>query len=85
MNCCRFEFLCSFPDSGLSTGIEKIGTDFGDREVSLESVVQAGLRDGATEIVVVTHEVQEGNFRNALKEIEEMEEIEKVASVLRVL
>jgi homoserine dehydrogenase len=65
--------------------IGKIGTCFGDHEVSLESVVQAGFRDGAAEIVVVTHEVQEGNFRNALKEIEEMKEIEKVASVLRVL
>lgn len=65
--------------------IGKIGTCFGDHEVSLESVVQAGFRDGAAEIVVVTHEVQEGNFRSALKEIEEMEAIEKVASVLRVL
>jgi homoserine dehydrogenase len=65
--------------------IGKIGTCFGDHEVSLESVVQAGFRDGSAEIVVVTHEVQEGNFRNALKEIEEMDSIEKVASVLRVL
>ncbi|GAP96153.1 homoserine dehydrogenase [Leptolyngbya sp. NIES-2104] len=65
--------------------IGKIGTCFGDHEVSLESVVQAGFRDGAAEIVVVTHEVQEGNFRKALSEIESMEAIEKVASVLRVL
>lgn len=65
--------------------IGKIGTCFGDHQVSLESVVQAGFRDGAAEIVVVTHEVQEGNFRNALSEIEQMEAIEKVASVLRVL
>lgn len=65
--------------------IGKIGTCFGDHEVSLESVVQAGFRDGAAEIVVVTHEVQEGDFRKALSEIESMEAIEKVASVLRVL
>lgn len=65
--------------------IGKLGTCFGDHQVSLESVVQAGFRDGAAEIVVVTHEVQEGNFRRALNEIEAMEAIEKVASVLRVL
>ncbi|BAU14420.1 homoserine dehydrogenase [Leptolyngbya sp. NIES-3755] len=65
--------------------IGKVGTCFGDHEVSLESVVQAGFRDGAAEIVVVTHEVQEGNFRKALSEIENMEAISKVASVLRVL
>lgn len=65
--------------------IGKLGTCFGDHQVSLESVVQAGFREGAAEIVVVTHEVQEGNFRQALSEIEQMDTIAKVASVLRVL
>ncbi len=65
--------------------IGKLGTCFGDHEVSLESVVQVGIREGAAEIVVVTHEVQEGNFREALNQIERMNAIEKVASVLRVL
>jgi len=65
--------------------IGKLGTCFGDHEVSLESVVQVGIRDGAAEIVVVTHQVQEGNFREALNQIEQMDAIEKVASVLRVL
>ncbi|MBW4445080.1 MAG: homoserine dehydrogenase [Plectolyngbya sp. WJT66-NPBG17] len=65
--------------------IGKLGTCFGNHEVSLESVVQVGIRDGAAEIVVVTHQVQEGNFREALNQIEQMNAIEKVASVLRVL
>lgn len=65
--------------------IGKLGTCFGDHEVSLESVVQAGFREGAAEIVVVTHEVQEGNFRAALSQVEQMNTVEKVASVLRVL
>jgi homoserine dehydrogenase len=65
--------------------IGKLGTCFGDHEVSLESVVQAGFRDGFAEIVVVTHDVREGNFRKALAEIEAMPTIEKVANVLRVL
>ncbi|WP_068818209.1 homoserine dehydrogenase [Phormidesmis priestleyi] len=65
--------------------IGKLGTCFGDHEVSLESVVQAGLRDGLAEIVVVTHDVREGNFREALDEIQRMTTVAKVASVLRVL
>ena len=65
--------------------IGKLGTCFGDHEVSLESVVQAGIRDGAAEIVVVTHEVREGNFHQALDQIDKMDAIAKVASVLRVL
>nr|WP_199307115.1 homoserine dehydrogenase [Alkalinema sp. FACHB-956] len=65
--------------------IGKLGTCFGDHQVSLESVVQAGIRDGLAEIVVVTHDVQEGNFRKALAEIEQMPAVAKVASVLRVL
>ncbi|MBE9030895.1 homoserine dehydrogenase [filamentous cyanobacterium LEGE 11480] len=65
--------------------IGRIGTSFGDQNVSLESVVQAGMRDGHAEIVVVTHEVPEGSFRQALAQIEAIPGIAQVASVLRVL
>ena len=65
--------------------IGKLGTCFGDHQVSLESVVQTGLRDEMAEIVVVTHDVREGNFREALNEIQRMTTVTKVASVLRVL
>ncbi len=65
--------------------IGKLGTSFGNHQVSLESVVQIGLRDNLAEIVVVTHDVQEGNFRKALEEIGSLESVAQVASVLRVL
>ncbi len=65
--------------------IGRIGTGFGDHEVSLESVVQVGMRDGQAEIVVVTHQVQEGKFRQALAQIQALPGIQTVASVLRVL
>ena len=65
--------------------IGKLGTCFGDHQVSLESVVQTGLRDELAEIVVVTHDVREGNFREALNEIQRMTTVAKIASVLRVL
>lgn len=65
--------------------IGKLGTCFGGHNVSLESVVQTGLRGDSAEIVVVTHDVREGNFREALAEINTMDAINSVASTLRVL
>ncbi|MBD2072605.1 homoserine dehydrogenase [Phormidium sp. FACHB-592] len=65
--------------------IGKLGTCFGNHNVSLESIVQTGLRDDLAEIVVVTHHVREGNFRTALDEIRVMEAVSSIASTLRVL
>lgn len=65
--------------------IGKLGTCFGNRNVSLESIVQTGLRGDLAEIVVVTHDVREGNVRAALEEIKTLEAIHSVPSVLRVL
>jgi homoserine dehydrogenase len=65
--------------------IGKLGTCFGNHNVSLESIVQTGLRDDLAEIVVVTHHVREGNFRTALTEIRNMEAVSSIASTLRVL
>ncbi|MCU0546859.1 MAG: homoserine dehydrogenase [Oscillatoriaceae cyanobacterium Prado104] len=65
--------------------IGMLGTCFGDRKVSLESVVQTGIHGDLAEIVVVTHDVREGNFQQAIEEIRQMESIDKVASILRVL
>jgi homoserine dehydrogenase len=65
--------------------IGRLGTCFGNHEVSLESVVQIGLRDNQAEIVVITHCVPEGNFRQALAEIQAFDSVANVPSVLRVL
>lgn len=65
--------------------IGKLGTCFGDHQVSIESVVQIGMRDQQAEIVVITHDVREGNFREALEEIRCFEAITSIPSVLRVL
>ena len=74
-------FLC-----GDSPGvIGHLGTCFGKHNVSLESVVQIGFQDDLAEVVVVTHDVQEGNFRQALTEICTGSEIRSVATTLRVL
>ena len=74
-------FLCQ----DVSGVIGHLGTSFGKHNVSLESVVQIGFRDNLAEIVVVTHDVQEGNFRTALEEIKSLDSIDSIPSILRVL
>lgn len=65
--------------------IGKLGTCFGDHKVSLESVVQTGIHGDLAEIVVVTYDVSEGDFQQAIDEIRAMESIHSIASILRVL
>jgi homoserine dehydrogenase len=65
--------------------IGKLGTCFGNHNVSIESIVQTGFQGELSEIVVVTHDVQEGNFRQALDEIRTLNSVDSIPSVLRVL
>ncbi|MEB3172534.1 MAG: homoserine dehydrogenase [Cyanobacteriota bacterium] len=68
--------------------IGRIGTCFGEAGVSLQSIVQfQAPRDsgGAAEIVVITHEVQESSFRQALAAIEALPVVDSVAACLRTL
>ncbi|MBH8555553.1 homoserine dehydrogenase [Nostocaceae cyanobacterium CENA357] len=65
--------------------IGKLGTCFGNYGVSLESVVQTGFQEKLAEIVVVTHDVREGDFRQALAEIKDLPAIDSIPSLLRVL
>lgn len=78
-------FYARFLTLDQSGVIGKIGTCFGDRGVSLESVVQTGFQGELAEIVVVTHDVREGDFREALTEIHSLPAIDSIPSVLRVL
>ncbi len=65
--------------------IGKLGSCFGNYGVSLESVVQTGFQGELAEIVVVTYDVREGDFRKALAEIGTLEAIDSIPSLLRVL
>ena len=62
-----------------------LGTSFGEYDVSLESVVQIGFQGDFAEIVVITHHVKEGNFRNALKTIRQLDAVKDIPSIIRVL
>lgn len=78
-------FYARFLTKDLPGVIGHLGTTFGNHQVSLESVVQIGFQEELAEIVVVTHEVCEGNFRTALEEIRTLEAIDSIPSILRVL
>lgn len=65
--------------------IGQLGTCFGDRGVSLESIVQLESSDGQAVIVVVTHNVREGDFRGAIADLQHLETVKEVSSILRVL
>ena len=78
-------FYARFLTEDSSGVIGKLGTCFGNHNVSLESVVQIGLRDNMAEIVVVTHHVREGDFHQALEEIRTFGAVHNVPSLVRVL
>ncbi|MEN9216993.1 MAG: homoserine dehydrogenase, partial [Gloeomargarita sp. HHBFW_bins_162] len=64
--------------------IGQLGTCFGRHGVSLESIVQIGIHEQLAEIVVVTHQVREGNFWLALEEIRQFPAVSAIPTVLRV-
>jgi homoserine dehydrogenase len=65
--------------------IGKIGTAFGTAGVSIQSIVQYETNCDRAEIVVITHEVVEADFRRALETITSLSEVETVAACLRTL
>jgi homoserine dehydrogenase len=65
--------------------IGKIGTAFGAAGVSIQSIVQYETNSDSAEIVVITHEVLEADFRRALHAITSLGEVEAVAACLRTL
>ncbi|MFN9630281.1 MAG: homoserine dehydrogenase [Cyanobacteriota bacterium] len=65
--------------------IGKIGTAFGAAGVSIQSIVQYEANSGSAEIVVITHDVVEADFRRALAAITALAEVETVAACLRTL
>lgn len=65
--------------------IGHLGDIFGKHSLSLESIVQIGLQENLAELVIVTHEVREGAFQQAVTVLKESDDVDSIASVLRVL
>ncbi len=62
--------------------IGKIGDIFGNYDVSIESIVQLDASEDQAEIVVITHEVSNGNFKKSKEEINSLNEVKIIASQL---
>jgi homoserine dehydrogenase len=65
--------------------IGRIGTCFGNAGVSIQSIVQFESNEAGAEIVVITHEVQESAFQQALDAIRALGDVEAIAACLRTL
>ena len=65
--------------------IGKVGGCFGERDVSIQSIVQFNASAAGAEIVVITHEVSQGRMTDALKTIREMPEVSGLAAHLGCL
>lgn len=65
--------------------IGKIGTCFGEAGVSIQSIVQFETQSAQAEIVVITHDVLEANFRSALAAIGALSDVHAVAACLRTI
>ena len=65
--------------------IGRIGGCFGDRNVSIQSIVQFNASDAGAEIVVITHEVSQGEMDAALAAIQALPEVSGLAAHLGCL
>ena len=64
--------------------LASIAYAFGDKEVSLSSVIQKNTDTRRAEIVMVTHRVREQNLQDALRIIEKLSVVDEVCAVIRV-
>ena len=65
--------------------IGEIGTIFGKKKISIESIVQFDATDKEAEIVVITHKINQGQLEEALLEIENLSQVKRIASTMGCL
>ncbi|WP_333871228.1 homoserine dehydrogenase [Desulforamulus putei] len=64
--------------------LASIALVFGNKEVSIKSVIQKEATGKTAELVLVTHRVQEQNVQDALMDIKQLSSVIEVANVIRV-
>ena len=65
--------------------IGQIGTVFGQRKISIESIVQFDARDSKAEIVVITHRIKQGQLQQALLDIKNLSQVKRIAATMGCL
>ncbi|NLZ39103.1 MAG: homoserine dehydrogenase [Firmicutes bacterium] len=63
----------------------QLAAAFGNADVSLDRIIQKRSVEKTAEIVLVTHDVKEGNFMQAISSLRAMEAIRSINSILRVV
>ena len=65
--------------------IGQIGTIFGNRKISIESIVQFDAIRSEAEIVVITHKIKQGNLQDAILDIKNLSEVKRIAATMGCL
>ncbi len=65
--------------------IGQIGTIFGQKKISIESIVQFDASDSEAEIVVITHKIKQGQLEEALLDIKNLPEVKRIAATMGCL
>ena len=65
--------------------IGKIGTIFGHKKISIESIVQFDASNSEAEIVVITHKIKQGQLEEALLDINGMTQVKRIAATMGCL
>ena len=65
--------------------IGEIGTIFGKKKISIESIVQFDATNKEAEIVVITHKIKQGQLDESLFDIENLSQIKRIASTMGCL
>jgi homoserine dehydrogenase len=65
--------------------IGKVGTIFGEHDISIQSILQRGVQDGGATIVILTHSVQNEKMSRALAKLEECTFLKRHESCIRIL
>jgi len=65
--------------------IGQIGTIFGQKKISIESIVQFDASDKEAEIVVITHKIKQGQLKEALLDIKNLPEVKRIAATMGCL
>tara|TARA_B100000700_G_scaffold234615_1_gene260065 strand:+ start:114 stop:1430 length:1317 start_codon:yes stop_codon:yes gene_type:complete len=65
--------------------IGQIGTIFGKKQISIESIVQFDVSNTEAEIVVITHKIKQGQLEQALLDIKKLPQIKGIAATMGCL
>ena len=65
--------------------IGEIGTIFGKKKISIESIVQFDAKDKEAEIVVITHKINQEKLEEALFDMENLSQVKRIASTMGCL